>query len=222
MMLISHMQHFSRCLNRMNLDQLPSSSKPSTVPMVSQRCTRSPMDVRRSITPRSCGKTTGKFHTDSTDFMRAAGLAGLPLPSCNRYQRRSWPFKSSNHPTDCFHRASNVSMKFKGRKVPKISADFPHLTNQGFGDAVAATCHNLISPYGDGAQTSKGFEPPETIHWCPEIYPRHPMAASTKPTQTKSSTHATTSSIGAIQSWLGFTTTGSSARTLRRKCISWR
>ena len=119
--------------------------------------------------------------------MRAAGLAGLaglPLPSCNRYQRRSWPFKSSNHPTDCFHRASNVSMKFKGRKVPKISID--HLTNQGFWDAVAATCHNLISPYGDGAQTSKGFEPPKTIHWCPEIYPRHPMAASTKPTQTTS------------------------------------
>ena len=71
----------------------------------------------------------GKVHTDSTDFMRAAGLAGLaglPLPSCNRYQRRSWPFKSSNHPTDFFHRASNVSMKFKGRKVPKISID--HLT----------------------------------------------------------------------------------------------
>ena len=61
MMLISHMQHFSRCLNRMNLDKLPSSSKPSTVPMVSHKCTRSPMDVRRSITPRSCGKTTGNL-----------------------------------------------------------------------------------------------------------------------------------------------------------------
>ena len=55
----------------------------------------------------------------------------LPLRSRNRYQTRSWPFKSSNHPTDCFHRVCNASMKFKGRKIPKISKDFPHLTNQG-------------------------------------------------------------------------------------------
>ena len=180
MMLISHMQHFSRCLNRMNFDQLPSSSKPSTVPMVSHKCTRSPMDVRRSITPRSCGKTTGNLGKFIQILRISWGQPGLPGCHCHHAIDIKGVLGLSNHLTT----QQTVSTERLMCLRAKGSQDFHRPSDQ---PRVLRCCHNMSQLDFTLWRRCTNFERLWTSRNYPLLMSRNlSMATSTKPTQTPS------------------------------------
>ena len=143
------------------------------------------MDVRRSITPRWCGKPTGnlgKFIRILGGFMRAAGIAGL-LQSCNRYERRSWK------------RRAKIERFGNPRNCPKFGS---------FGS------FGVLWPSLIATDVQKSIH---GIQWLQAPDPPKPQAVNSYNDEQHRGQ--------AFFNWFGFTTTGSSARTLQRTCVSW-